>query len=142
MSCGQVPGISSAVVGVMPCPAASPVTHGALLSDAYLGVMWRVRVLAALRAELAAHGVTTGGMVATRLQATLDLPGGRTVTCRGGWLSWSVPDPDRKAGSACAVHWAGDLAGATGRLTRPSRPMSAGGPAGVRSLTNDVADYR
>jgi hypothetical protein len=102
----------------MPGPAAAPpVTHGVLLPDAYLGVMQRVRMLAALRAELADRGVTPGCMLATRLQATLDLPGGPTVTCRDGWLSWPAPPPGRNAGSAYAVHWAADLAGAASRLT-------------------------
>ena len=116
MSRGQVPGTRPAA-GVMLCPAAPPANRRALLPDAYSEVMRRVRVLAALREELAAQGVTTGGMVATRLQATLALPGGPSVTCRGGWLSWPVPGPGHHVGSASAVHWADDLGGATGRLT-------------------------
>ena len=121
MSCGQVSGTRPAV-GVIPGSAAPRANHATLLTGTYPEVMRRVRVLAALRAELAVLGVATGGMVATRLQATLDLPGGPTVTCRGGWLSWPVPGPGRNVGSACAVHWAGDLAGATGRLTRRAGP--------------------
>ncbi len=121
MSRSQVPG-TRPTIGVASGSAAAPVNHQALLPDAYSGVMRRVRVLAALREELAAQGVTTGGVVATRLQATLDLPGVLTVTCRGGWLSWPVPSSGRNIGSACGVHWAGDLAGATGRLTRRVGP--------------------
>lgn len=116
MSRGQALGTCPAAGG-MPCPAAPPADYRALLPDAYSEVMRRVRVLAALREELAAEGVITGGMVATRFQATLALPGGPTVTCRGGWLSWPVPGSCRHVGSVCAVHWADDLAGATGRLT-------------------------
>jgi hypothetical protein len=114
MSCSQTPGISPPV-GVLPGPAAAPVTGGTPLPDACLRKLGPVRVLAGLRAELAARGLTPGGMVATRLQATLDLPGGLTVTCRGGWLSWPAPAP---GGSAHAVHWVGDMAGAAGRLAR------------------------
>ena len=117
MSCGQVSDARPAV-GV----AAPGANHATLLPDAYLEVIRRARVLAELRAELTALGVATGGMVVTRLQATLDLPGGPTVTCRGGWLSWPVPGSGRNLGSACAVHWAGDLAGVTGRLTRRVDP--------------------
>lgn len=87
MSRGQAPGTHSAI-GATRGPAAPPVNRRALLPGAHSEVMRRVRVLAALREELAAQGVTTGGMAATRLQATLNLPGGPTVTCRGGWLSW------------------------------------------------------
>ena len=121
MSRGQVPGTRPAV-GVIPGSAAPRANHAALLPDAYPEVMHRVRVLAALRAELAALGVITGGMVATRLQATLDLPGGPNVACRGGWLSWPVPSSGRDRGAVCAVHWAGDLPGATARLTRRAGP--------------------
>lgn len=117
MSFGQVSD-TGPTVGVVPGSAAPRANHAALLPDAYPEVMRRVRVLAALRSELAVLGVATGGMVATRLQATLDLPGGPAVTCRGGWLSWPVPGSGRNLSSACAVHWPGDLAGATGRLTR------------------------
>ena len=113
---GQAQG-THAAARVMLCLAAPPVRHRALLPDAYSEVMRRVRVLVTLRNELAARGVITGGMVSTRLQATLALPGGPTVTCRGGWLSWPVPGPGRHVGSACAVHWADDLVGATDRLT-------------------------
>jgi hypothetical protein len=119
MSRGQAP-VTCPAAGAMPCPAASPADCRALWPDAYSEVMRRMRVLAALREELAAQGVTTDGMVATRLQATLNLPGGPTVTCRGGWLSWPAPGPGSHVGAAYEVHWADDLAGATGRLTNRS----------------------
>ena len=116
MSRSQAPDTCRAA-GALLSPAAASADNRALWPDAYSEAMQRVRVLAALRKELAARGVTTGGMVATRLQATLALPDGPTVTCRGGWLTWPVPGPGHHVGSACAVHWADDLAGATGRLT-------------------------
>ena len=116
MSRDQAAGASPAA-GAMPCPAASPADHRTLLPEPYSEVMRRVRVLAALREELAAQGVATDGMVASRLQATLNLPGGPSVTCRGGWLSWPAPGPSSHVGAAYEVHWADDLAGATGRLT-------------------------
>jgi predicted transcriptional regulator len=78
--------------------------------------MLPVQVLAGLRTELAAQGVRTSGMMATRLQATLGLRDGPAITCRGGWLTWPAHDPAGPGASAWAVHWAGDLAGATGRL--------------------------
>jgi predicted transcriptional regulator len=85
------------------------------------GSMPPAQVLDGLRTELAAQGVTTGGMVATRLQATLSLPDGPAITCRAGWLSWPEQSPARGSPPAWAVHWAGDLAGATGRLASPGQ---------------------
>lgn len=118
MSCGQPPGTGPAL-GVMPWLAAPAAGHATPL-DAYLGVMRQVQVLAGLRAELAARGSATGGMVATRLQATLNLPGGPAITCRGGWLCWPAPDPADSGGPVCAVHPASDPAGAADRLARPA----------------------
>lgn len=82
------------------------------------------QVLAGLRTELAAHGVATGAMVATRLQATLALPGRPAITCRGGWITWPEQTPTRGSPPAWAVHWAGDLAGATGRLASPGQTVT------------------
>lgn len=82
------------------------------------------QILARLRTELAAQGVATGGVVATRLQATLARPDGPAITCRGGWLSWPEQSPARDGPPAWAVHWAGDLAGATGRLASPGRTLT------------------
>ena len=98
--------------------AAPAATRWPPLPAGCLAAVPPVRVLAALRTELAAHGIATTGMTATRLQATLRLPGGRTVRCQGGWLSWPEQGHDGDGGSACAVHWVGDLVGASDRLTR------------------------
>jgi predicted transcriptional regulator len=105
--------------GSSPSPSLVPSAAG------WPGPMRPVQVLAGLRAELAARGVTTGGMVATRLQATLGLPGGPAITCRGGWLTWPAHDPACADPSAWAVHWAGDLAGATGRLASPGKSTTS-----------------
>jgi hypothetical protein len=86
--------------------------------------MWPAQVLAGLRTELAAQGVATGGIVATRLQATLGRTDGPAITCRAGWLSWPEQSPARDGPSAWAVHWAGDLAGATGRLASPGQTVT------------------
>jgi predicted transcriptional regulator len=81
--------------------------------------MLPVRALDTVRTQLAAYGIGTRGLLATRFQATLDLYGGRTITCRDGWLFWPAQNPDGPGGCVWAVHWVGDLAGAIERLTHP-----------------------
>jgi predicted transcriptional regulator len=77
-----------------------------------------VRALDTVRRQLTAYGIGARGLLATRFQATLDLYGGRTITCRDGWLFWPAQNPDGPGGCVWAVHWADDLAGAIERLTR------------------------
>jgi hypothetical protein len=79
--------------------------------------MSSVRALDTVRTQLTAYGIGARGLLATRFQATLDLYGGRTITCRDGWLFWPAQNPDGPRGCVWAVHWVGDLAGAIERLT-------------------------
>lgn len=75
-----------------------------------------VRSLAALRAELAALGVTTSGLAVTRLQGTLTLAGGPAIRYRRGWLIWPAGPADGLGRPAIATHRAEDPAGAARRL--------------------------
>jgi hypothetical protein len=77
------------------------------------------RALAALLAELAACGVPVTGMIITRLQGTLTLPGGPVVCYCCGWLVWPTDRSSHRGRPLNALHSAHDPAGAARRLALP-----------------------
>jgi hypothetical protein len=72
--------------------------------------------LTALLGELNACGLHATGMVITRLQGTLTLPGGVTVQCCSGWLVWSTGRASRQGRPLHTLHSVHDPSGAARRL--------------------------
>jgi len=114
--------------GVRDIERAAPVLtgHERLVTG---GQLMPCQALARLRAELAARGVDMAGMTVTRWQGVLVLAGGPGVRYCRGWLFWPAGRLSRRGRPLCAVHSAGDPAGAARRLA--ACPASAA-PAGNR----------
>ena len=82
--------------------------------------------LLALLGELAACGLPVTGMNLTRLQGTLTLPGGLTVSYCCGWLAWPAGRPSGRGRPLHTLHNAHDPAGAARRLARCRRDGAEG----------------
>lgn len=88
----------------------------------------RRQTLRVLHDELAACGLPLTGMLLTRLQAVLMLPGGLVVRCWGSWLIWPAGRPSVCGRPLHTIHPTADPAGAARRLAQASGSRPLGHP--------------